>query len=89
MVSKWCLWEAKVDQQLTKVEPKGRYGNTSKNQPPKLGFGTILGSILEAKMLPKQGQTLTKKYAKKRHSKKWPPGSIFDHKSEQNGSFFL
>ena len=32
---------------------------------------------------------MSKKYSKKRHSKKRPPGSILDHKSEQNGSFFL
>ena len=76
-------------QKWTKVEAKGRYGNTPKKKHPKSGFGAILGSILEAKMLPKGGQKLIKNYTKKRHSKKRSPGSICDHKSEPNGSFFL
>ena len=53
MVSKWCLWEPKVEQKLTKVEAKARYGNTPQKKHPKSGFGAILGSILGAKMLPK------------------------------------
>ena len=78
-----------MEQKLTKVEAKARYGNTPQKKHPKSGFGAILGSILGAKMLPKRCQKRSKKYAEKRHQKKRPPGSIFDHKSEQNGSFFL
>ena len=51
--SKAPLWEPKVVQKWTKVEPKGMYGNTSKKIRPKCGLGAILGSVLEAKMLPK------------------------------------
>ena len=47
MASKWCLWEPKVGQKWTKVESKGRYGNSSKKIRQILGIGTILGSILE------------------------------------------
>ena len=49
-----------------------RYGKTSQKIGQKYGFGAILGSILEAKMLQNQ----PKKYAKKRHSKKKPPGRL-------------
>ena len=62
-----------------KWSPKGRYGKTSPKigrnlakLGPKSGFGALLGSILEAKMLQNQ----PKKYAKKRHSKKRAPGRL-------------
>ncbi len=53
-----------------------------------LVVGTILDSILDAKMLQKLGLQRSKKYAKKRHSKKRPSGSMFYHLWELFGSYF-
>ena len=59
----------------TKVNQSGAQREVWKHIPKKtqkIGFGSILGSIVEAKML----QNRPKKYDKKRHSKKRPPGRL-------------
>jgi len=84
MASKWCPWEPKVSQKLTKVESKGRYGKTYK----KCDFGTILGSILEAKMLQNEAKNGLKSIPKNDTQKIGLPAPFLITKVSKMGAFF-
>lgn len=90
MVSKLCLWEPKVDQKWTKVEPRARNGKTYIKNTPKCGPGAFwrdFGLHFGGKHVLKMKQTITKQVSEqKRHSKKMPPGSILDYLWELFGN---